>query len=298
MVLSGGWPYNPVQWVVDEPARALYATDIPGGEDLYRPLLQAANRLGYTLYPVDVPGFKTDLVSAEDGSVNEATNLREALFDREQEEQAALNILARRTGGKSILNNANRSAFERVVADTRSYYWLGFTPTWKGDDADHRVRVESRQKGLKVRARSGFSDLSREREVSMMVESSLLFGNPPSASPLQAEIGRIEKKGFGKILVPVRLGIPLDALTFIPQREDLWVAELELRVAVLDEQGNSSDVPVIPLALQAPGPPVAGLVKPYEAQVKMRRKKHDLVVSLYDRASGKILSNRLVVNPR
>ena len=36
--------------------------------------------------------------------------------------------------------------------------------------------------GLKVRSRDGFSDLSRETEVTMMVESDLLFGDPPGAA--------------------------------------------------------------------------------------------------------------------
>jgi len=156
--------------------------------------------------------------------------------------------------------------------------------------------VRPRRKGLKMRSRKSFSDLSRHREVTMMVESSLLFGSPPSASPLGVEFSRGRRAGHGKALILLKITIPLTELTFLPQGEE-WVASTELRIAVLDENGSTSEVPVIPLQMRGTGPPAAGATASYSTQVKMRKKRHDLVVSLYDVASGKILSNRLSVHP-
>ena len=73
-----------------------------------------------------------------------------------------MEFLAGITGSKAILNSARLSALGRVVEDTSSYYWLGFTPQWKGDDRHHRIELKAR-KGLKVRSRKGFSDFSRAR---------------------------------------------------------------------------------------------------------------------------------------
>ncbi|MES1211685.1 MAG: hypothetical protein ABUL63_05070, partial [Acidobacteriota bacterium] len=102
---------------------------------LYGPLVDAANRLGYTVYPVDASQSDPAQVTV-------------------------LDQLARATGGRVIASAAN-DAFREVVADSGSYYWLGFTPTWKADDRRHQVTVEIRRPGLVVRSRKDFSDLSR-----------------------------------------------------------------------------------------------------------------------------------------
>src|SRR4051794_1492617 len=99
---------------------------------LYSPMLEAANRLGYTIYPVDLGAS-----AAEDVSVFDA--------------------LAAVTGGRVVVS-AKLASFRDVVADTGSYYWLGFTPAWKADDGRHRITVEPRRAGLEVRSRDGFSD--------------------------------------------------------------------------------------------------------------------------------------------
>ena len=297
LLLSGGWPYNPGLWVTQDPTRAFYTHNIARGEDIYELLSDTANRLSYTIYPVDLPGLDTSSVTTAEFARSQAAFDRIDIDEREREEEATLYALARETGGKALVDGAGTDAFQRVYEDTRTYYWIGFTPSWKGDDESHKVRIKTRNKGLKVRSRKGFSDLSRETEVSMMVESALLFGDPPGAAPLGAFIGRGERSGRGKVTVPLKIVIPTDGLTFLPT-EDGFVADTELRVAVLDENGNTSDIPVIPLGLRTREVPEEGRFTVYETQVKMRKQKHDMVVSLYDKPSGKILSTKIEVEPK
>ena len=299
LLLSGGWPYNPAYWVINEPIRSVYAdADLRDGERLYRPLTETANRLSYTLYTVDVPGL--DVTSGGDAqlrSVEEAEFRSERDRNRELDEHVALRTLARDTGGEALVDGAGLEAFQRAVEDTRSYYWIGFTPDWQGDDASHKIRVKTRDKAFKVRSRRGFSDLSRETEVTMMVESSLLFGNPPSAAPLGAAIGPGQKAGRGKLIVPLRILIPISELTFLPAGGS-WSADTELRVAVLDEEGQTSDIPVIPLAINTDAEPGEGKFTVYDTSLKLRKRKHNMVVSLYDKVSGKILSTRVEIDPQ
>ena len=70
----------------------------------------------------------------------------------------AMDHFARATGGHVVIPASN-AVFRDVVADTASYYWLGFTPAWKADDRRHQVTVEIRRPGLPVRSRSGFSNI-------------------------------------------------------------------------------------------------------------------------------------------
>lgn len=298
LLLSGGWPSNPAQWVVDDTSRVITDQRIPSGDDLYQPLVETANRLSYSLYPVDVPGLEAETVRAEQFTVDFAAPTAVGLQrERELDQHASLQQLAKQTGGQAFLNAAGRNALERAVLDTRSYYWIGFTPSWKGDNESHDVRVRPLQKGLDVRSRRSFSDLSRETEVTMMVESALLFGNPASAAPLGARLGEPKKAGIGKVEVPIDVIIPVNELTFLPQQNG-FVAQAELRFAVLDDKGNMADIPVIPLVMQSERLPAEGDLTRYQTSLKMRKRSHDLVISLYDVATGKILSTKLEVDPQ
>lgn len=295
LLMSGGWPYNPAVWVTGDLRLAAFATNVPYGDQIFKPLVETANRLSYTLYPVDVQNETYDPTGAERAAVDPQLD-RDLLFNRLQDERATLSILADETGGEPLLGGSRLAALERAAADTRTYYWIGFTPDWKGDDASHRIAVKAREKGLKVRAREGFSDLSRQHEVTMMVESSLLFGGAPAASPLYAEVGDAKKAGRGKVQVPLTVIVPVSELTFLP-RGDQFLAELELRIAVQDENGHLAEIPVVPMTVALEESPREGELRRYDTTLKLRNKKHDVVVSLYDIASGKILSARLAVNP-
>ncbi|MEM6793632.1 MAG: VWA domain-containing protein [Acidobacteriota bacterium] len=299
LLLSGGWPNDPARYVVTDPARAIdvYTQRISYGQQLIGDLVETANLLSYTLYPVDVPGVFNRAVDISDPTLEIAERRREDAAFREQESEFSLLSLANQTGGRAFIDGARDSAFERVVADTRSYYWIGFTPNWQGDDTDHEIEVDVKRRGLDVRSREGYSDLSRQAEVTLMVESALRFGDAPAAVPLAAEVGRGKRSGWGKREVPLSLTIPMDEVTFLPQAKGL-LAQLELRVAVLDERGNEAEIPVVPLTFMAREQPKEGAKTVYETSLKLRNQRHDLVVSIYDVASGKILSTKIEVAER
>ncbi|MEL7060365.1 MAG: VWA domain-containing protein [Acidobacteriota bacterium] len=294
LLLSGGWPNDPAQYVVADLTRSVRASDTLRGRDLLDQLTETANRLGYTIYAADVPTFSAEVIDVSDGTLAASELRRQRSFRREIEEESALRTISARTGGQALLDSAALSVLEAAANDTRSYYWLGFTPDWQGNDRGHDVRVEVRAPDVKVRAREGYADLSRSTEVSMMVESTLRFGNPVGTDALAVEIGRGERSGWGKRVVPLAVDVPLDALVFLPAEGGL-VADLELRVAVIDDGGNTSDVPVIPLQLRVPETPPQGQTSTYETQLQMRKQRHELVVSLYDKASGQILTSRVDV---
>jgi hypothetical protein len=195
-----------------------------------------------------------------------------------------------------MLDGAAEFAFDSVVDDTRTYYWLGFTPQWQGDDESHRVRLEVLTPGLEVRTRSGYVDLSRQTEISYVTESALLFGELPGAHTLGLELGEMPRRGKGKLSVPLRLTIPMDAILMTPNSGG-HVAQLELRVAVVDEEGNRNDMPIIPVVLEGAEPPPAGAHAVYETSIRLRRRPHDIVVSLYDPLTDTILAATGSVEP-
>lgn len=291
ILLSGGWPYSPADYVINNPNRPVLDRDVPQGEELLRPLTDTANRLGYTVYTVDVPGVQTNGPDASQASPGVG-----GLNLRDQEVKGSLEFVADQTGGRALLSSLREKALPDAAQDTRSYYWLGFTPTWQKNDQRHKVTVEVTRPGLKVRSRENFLDLSRKSEVSMMVESAMLFGNAPGALPMPLQVGTPVKSGRHEMEVPITLAIPGDQVTIVPY-EGKQVAELELRVAAVDVNGDKSSIPVVPLKLSTATPPPKGAFFKYQTKLKLRDIKQHLVVAIFDPLSNHILTAEADVAP-
>ncbi len=307
LLLSGGWPFSVHSYV--EGPTVMPTKQVPDGDQIYGPLARTANLLGYTLYPVDVPGLQTAAADVEGpappfnaqpsgphsplsvtGNTPDSSPLAAGQTfsgDQEQEVEFSLGFLAQETGGKALYNGNRMLALAAAREDTRSFYWLGFSPTWQHDDKAHRVKLEARQSGLRVRTRAGFLDLSRKAEVSMKVESALLFGNSPDAMQLPMKVGEVTRSRRGEVEIPITLGLPVDLMTVV-QNGKRYDAQLELRFAASGDAGNTADVPVVPVTLSSDHPPTPGKLVRYETKVHLRGKADHLVVAVYDPLSGKL----------
>jgi VWFA-related protein len=316
LLFSGGWPYYPATFLGPDLSPVILATDVEEGSALFRPLSDTANLLGYTLYPIDMPGFADILANDLGGQgftagieardlVPDFTGLGSGLrttpgnarFLRQQEVQYTLKFLADQTGGEAFIDAERVNAFDRVVSDTRSYYWLGFSPVRDWDDTRHDVRISIREPSFRVRSRKGFLDSSQQYEVAMALESALLFGNPGTADPIKVELGEPRKSGRGKMEQPLSVYFPLESVTFLPGEGRQQVAQLELRVAVKDDMGRRADIPVIPMIIRVDSEPTAGMVGRFDTTLKLRKKPHDAVFAVYDPVSGRILSTSAEITP-
>jgi len=235
------------------------------GDRLLSSLVDAANLLGFTIYPMHL------------GRPTTAEVPRTSLW-----------LVAKETGGRlATEGGASTEPLEPVMADTGSYYVLGFAPERAYDDRRHTVEVTVRRpRGAEVRHRRSFLDLSHETRNRLKVEEALLLGR--SGGDLDVTLGE-PRSGRGQTVeLPLTLRIPMDWVTMIPRDPggDEYVGDLELRVAALEEDGRRSETAVVPVRLSGPEPP-PGSVATYETAVQLRgRGDQRLVVYLYDRLSG------------
>ena len=95
-----------------------------------------------------------------------------------------------------MINAERVEVLPRVVEDTRSYYWLGFTPQRARDDQRHEVSVVLANPEFRVRLRSGFLDSSRDTEVSM-AKMGRDFARFNQGQPLTRERLRQWRKALG-----------------------------------------------------------------------------------------------------
>jgi VWFA-related protein len=328
LLLSGGWPFSLQSYLRGSQPIPL-GLELPSGEKLLQPLARTANLLGYTIYPVDVPGISSVAadIQAEPfaGQTSQASGAggqarRSALGDQplvafsglpspqpavltdtgsfqEQEIEGSLWFLAQETGGKPILNSNRMVALTNAAADTRSYYQLAFTPSWQYDDKPHTVRIEALQPGLKVRSRASFVDLSRRAQLAMTVESALLFGGVAGAEPLGLRLGKMVQGGRRGTQIPISLTIPTSALTAV-ELDGRYTSQIQLRFAAVDDRGNQSDIPAIAVKLSGAKPPAAGQYVQYDTRIVLNGRANRIVAAVFDPLSGKIAAGEIDVPSR
>lgn len=236
---------------------------------LYGPVVQAANQLGYTVYPVDAS--QSDLY-----------------------EVSGLDALARATGGR-LLMPADNAVFREMVADSGTYYWLGFTPTWKADDRGHVITAGVRRPGLAVRSRSGFSDLSHRTEAALKAESVLLFGGADGDRRLIVQLGEPARRR-GVFELPVTIGVPVEALALTPKGKG-YLAEIPLAVATEEADGRRANLSGPRLRVTIASLPQAGTYARFETVVLVRDPKQRLIFTVHDPVSGKALWGEAQVAP-
>jgi VWFA-related protein len=272
LLLSGGWP-------VDEPA-------------VFLNLVDTANRLGYTLYPVDVAGIDTEALPDDIGDQSRfEPGMARTDFvasDWERATHDTFDSLARWTGGRALLNGDRMEALGSLVADTNSYYWLGFTPRWHGDGRRHRVNLEVRRPGLRARTRRDFTDMPRATESSQTLAARLALGRETGAPRLAVTLGPSKRAGSGVVDVPMIVGVPIEALAFTP-KEGGYEAVLNAQVTLLDAQRNTQETHPLALRVAVKEMPPAGAMARFQATVRMRREERRLRVSLPDPLHDAIL---------
>ena len=84
--------------------------------------------------------------------------------------------MAHDTGGLATFGTKNNAgALERLGTDIRSYYSLGYTPGHLGDGRAHSIKVRVKRKGVNVRHRTSYRDMTLETRLR---ESVLATGQP------------------------------------------------------------------------------------------------------------------------
>ncbi|MYA06915.1 MAG: VWA domain-containing protein [Holophagales bacterium] len=305
LLLAGGWPRSV----------AIYTrANLPDGglprdrrimseDELYGPLVSTANLIGFSLYPVDVPGpvrsFGGDASTGvrANGAVDPAGALTGAL-EREDTVHSTLHLLARSTGGVPLVNFRRDVALASVAADTRSYYWLGFEPQRREDNRFHQIVVRlAGRADLNARAREGYVDMSRDHELDMTAKAALLFGDPPDALPLEVHFSKPVRAGRRKMSVNVEVAIPLDEIQLLPVAGE-WLSVVEIRVTAMDEGGNRSEVSFEKVPITGSQEPQPGQVFYYETDLQLRRREHSYVITVHDPLTGTNLTSTGKVGPK
>jgi len=215
----------------------------------YLKIVQSANANGVTIYTLDATGLSTpDVLSAENRNVDVQIND----FSFRQNMQGPIRMMAESTGGLAAINtNDWKQSLDEIAADFSNFYSLGYRAARGASDRPHKIDVEVKRKGLRVRFRQSFVEKSVETRTAEAVVACLSY--PRTDNPLQASLSVGQAKPYDRqnYSLPVRIALPIGKLTMVPSG-DQYEGQFFVYFVVKDATGNQSDLQIQRQQLRIP----------------------------------------------
>lgn len=259
---------------------------------LYSDVVERANAHGIVLYAVEADGRSEGAGSAPAAHQNlrmpvHAVRLREGSLD------ATLSRMAEETGGRAILDASDfDAAFGEISQDLRHFYSLGFAPEHGGDGAKHRLEVRvPGERGLRVRHREAYVDKPFEQRLVERVYAVVGLADERNPLGVRVETGDPVPGEGGGLQVPIRLWVPLDAITLVPE-DELSRGSLRVLLAVPGPDGSLQGVRQKLVAVEVvPGaegddPEGAAPAKLVEVSLELPAGRHQIAVAVRDELAG------------
>ena len=174
-----------------------------------RAIIANANASGVTIYPVFPTGL--DYTPADPGARDIS---RHVLVN----EMVMLQQIADQTGGATSYGTLNTAHLMPSVAeDMSNYYSLAYRATPQRDDYARKIVVKMKNPALSARARREFVEKSDDSQMRDRVLAMLHDAPMESSFQLKAELGATRKTGRRTQTAPLKVRIPINALTLLPQ---------------------------------------------------------------------------------
>ena len=294
--VSGGMPMiaaDDLFYAVHEKFAGSHALGWAARYDLSRSFREVQNRANandVTFYTLDAGGLRANTAgSAEYQGLRTAGLLFRLESDYQANLQAPLRYLAEETGGRAIVDQNDVSpALERVARDLRTFYSLGYTPAHAGDGRYHDIRVEVKRKGTQVRHRSGYLDKSSEARMIEGTTAALVHSYERNPLGISIEVERQQAQEDGTYRVGLLVRVPMEHVAILPMG-DASHTRLRFFVAVMDDEGRSSGIQQLPIALELRPEHVEAAQREtylHRQQLLMRSGRQKVAVGVNDELSG------------
>ena len=259
---------------------------------LFDELGAIANAGRVSLYFYDAGGLRPSLSSGVSAGGFSPSIQNDNYFNQNQ--QAGMNLLARATGGRAIVNsNRALEPMQTMVADAEARYSLGFVVDREPTGEVHDLKVALRSgvaKGRTLRYRRSFLDLTSEGRLLQQLNAALYSGAVAEAFPFDIDFGEIGALGRKLRRLPVAIRIPETSLLVLPGPPDGKPrGATRIALASTDERGRLSGYRqrVIPLGEGGLVPTSEGIYS-LVVNVDVPRGRRVVVVAVRDETSGEV----------
>ncbi len=255
-------------------------------------LISHANSNRISFYTIDAGGLRVQSgMGAENRAVSSPRVVSGTLDGvRRRNLQAPLVLMARQTGGQSIMNTNDVTAgLDRVARDFGNYYSLGYRApaTDRGRYHKIEVRLKQKTKGWDLRHRDGYRDKTIDTRMSDSVTAYLVHGYETNPLGVEIDFGEQSPAEDEHYNVAIRIRVPLARLALLP-RADVHVGRLRFYFGAVDEKGRDADLQELPFELRIPASSLEIARQDEVVRVinaTMRRGTQKLVVAVRDEIS-------------
>ena len=288
LFVSGGFDFRPghimAAYATGQPnVTSFTIRDVSGELDV---ITRRANASEITFYTVDARGL--DPAGGTSASDNPLLARSGVAFLARQDSQEGMTVLARETGGIALLNSNDLvNGVARIYQDSSVYYSLGVTLSKVPGSGNQAVRVEVNRPGVTVRARRGYAALTEADRARDRIQAALRTNFSASEIPLKLKTEPPTRKGkvyeFGISVV-----FPAAALTF-ETAGGARRAAADVSIAAMDDNGRMSETSTDQTQFTLPeGANEGNSALQHKTMLRMRKGNHRIVVTVRDRASGKM----------
>ena len=180
-------------------------------------LVRTANANDVTLYSLYMPGALWEGVRP-DGEDELAFGSRERNIA--MNEGLNLDHVATRTGGLMGFGPEDiERILPRVVEDLDNFYSLGYRARATGRDLTRKVEVRTKNRDYTVRSRTQVIEKSDETRMKDRLLANLMQELETSAIRFEVTLGELRATGRKRWELPLKVRIPIRALTTLPQGE-------------------------------------------------------------------------------
>jgi VWFA-related protein len=239
-----------------------------------------AGAYGVTIYTIDAAEMNNDF-SADSADPSDPSES----FSRFANTSAALDTIAKITGGVAVANTSNFDrAFDTIERDLDSYYSLGYKPSDNGRTTRNIV-VKTKDRSYTVRNPQTFTLRSSDDQMKDRTVANL-YTATPGTWPVAIRTGTPKKDGRGIYAIPVQV-VMASTLTLLPDGKDL-AGGFVLYLVVGNVGGGPSEVIRRPETLRIPATVEAQVrAKPmtFTTTIRVKAGESMLSVGIIDQTS-------------
>lgn len=255
--------------------------------DLFEKLTERANAHRVTFFTLESYGPRNLASSSAAAEPRTASLAVERV--RLASLQDSLVTLAERTGGRAVLNTLDFApALAAIGRDFDSYYSLGYSLPRAAERRDVRVKVEVKRPGVRVRYRKSLHVKPLAEQLADRTRATLMYGLDENPLGIDLEVGQAKPLDASLHMVPIRVLVPLDNITLLPE-DGASRGRLTLFLAARDRTGRLAPVRTQEIPLSIPDDQLeSARLRPYvyEVRMLMREGDHAVTIGLHDDLGG------------
>jgi VWFA-related protein len=210
-----------------------------GTQRLVKSIIDNANASAVTIYPIYAPGLREEFADA--GEVTRVDPAHASLVL--QNEMVSLEAIARGTGGMTAWGADAVKLLPRIQEDVADYYSLAYRVSGGRADRARGITVKTKNRDYEVRSRREFVEKTDTTRMKDRVIAALFRPAEDATIAITTEAGAPAKSGRRET-VPLKVRVPIGALTMLPQGNGKYSGSFSVYVATGAKLEEVSEVTI------------------------------------------------------